>query len=70
MGELPAGWAKPANATKWHYFPVSSIMSLCFRWMAGELGGRDDTNDGHKDNCVICQRKVKELRASALVSNS
>lgn len=58
---LPAGWAKPANSRKYHYFPASETMALCHRWMfAGEY--REDEYDEHPENCTACRKLVIKHR--------
>lgn len=57
---LPAGWARPASASKWHYFPAGEPRSLCMQWAL--VGERDDSDDDSPQNCASCRRKVKALR--------
>lgn len=51
-----AGWARPINSKKWHWFDAKSEISACGRWMY--FGERPEPEgDDHPDNCAACRRK-------------
>jgi hypothetical protein len=53
----PAGWAWPLNLRKAHYFAEGAGISLCGKVMY--LGSqREQGNDGSKDNCADCKRRL------------
>lgn len=63
MSELQAGWARPAQSRKWHYFPAHELRAICGNWLFG--GEREDGYDDHADNCAACRRKVATLRIAS-----
>ena len=51
-----AGWARPINSRKWHWFASGSARSVCGRWLFfGKR--RDPAADHHPENCAACRRK-------------
>lgn len=63
MSELLAGWSRPAQSRKWHYFPAHELHAVCGKWMFA--GYREDEYDDHSENCAACRRKVKVLRLAS-----
>jgi hypothetical protein len=54
--ELEEGWGLPGNATKAHYFLRGDARSLCMKWMY--TWPREKGNDGSRDNCADCKRRL------------
>lgn len=59
------GWSKPPTARKWHYFLAGDNRSICGGYGFNIDGYREDTNDSHKENCKVCQKKLAPIRAKA-----
>jgi hypothetical protein len=60
MKEFVAGWSKPENSRKWHYYGVDR-RSLCGKWilLSGCIDEDNQTTDSAgKADCVICARKL------------
>lgn len=56
-----AGWARPINSRKWHWFAAGSHIAICGRWMY--FGERPEpAGDDHPDNCTAC-RQIKTRQA-------
>lgn len=52
-----AGWARPIDSRKWHFFRAEDTRSICGRWMY--FGERPEPGgDDHPENCTAC-RKAK-----------
>lgn len=58
-----SGWGRPANATKWHYFPQDQGMSLCHKW-GFYFGTVEQGSDDHPDNCAECKRMLASIRTA------
>jgi len=51
-----AGWARPINSSKWHWFDANSEVSICGRWLF--FGARPEPEgDHHPDNCAGCRSR-------------
>ncbi|HEY2452849.1 MAG TPA: hypothetical protein VGI71_09550 [Scandinavium sp.] len=53
-----AGWARPVNANKHHYFKAGELTSICGRWMLFSDNREPDTFES-PDDCTACRRKLK-----------
>lgn len=61
----PAGWGKPANSRKWHYF--EDARSICTRWLfTGAL--EPDTGEPNPDDCAGCRRALERKKAKEKAS--
>ncbi|HIB9845944.1 TPA: hypothetical protein ACWZIO_003183 [Escherichia coli] len=58
MSEKTAGWARPANSRKYHYFARDEVTSICRRWMYS--GEREPDSFESPDDCVVCRRKLNK----------
>ena len=58
-----AGWARPINASKHHYFAEDEATSICGRWMYFGHDREPDTFES-PDDCVACRRKLNKERAA------
>lgn len=54
-----AGWARPINANKHHFFLEDEVTSICGRWMYFATDLEPDTFESSED-CASCRRKVNK----------
>ncbi|EDZ8927967.1 hypothetical protein FWN46_08010 [Salmonella enterica] len=57
-----AGWARPINASKHHYFTEGATTSICGRWMYFGHNREPDTFES-PDDCATCRRKLNRTRS-------
>lgn len=57
-----AGWARPINANKHHYFKENEMTSICGKWMLFSDNREPDTFES-ADDCAACRKKInKEIK--------
>ncbi|MFH2431889.1 hypothetical protein [Citrobacter freundii] len=57
-----AGWARPLNANKHHFFAENEATSVCGRWMYFGHDREPDTFES-PDDCVVCRKKLSNGNA-------
>lgn len=59
---IKQGWARPLNASKFHYFVKGD--SLCGHWM---FLGRDFEPDEYEstDDCRVCRRRLNAIKETS-----
>ncbi|KNC93629.1 hypothetical protein [Trabulsiella odontotermitis] len=60
MAKRNAGWARPVNASKHHYFKEDEVTSICGRWMLFSDIREPDTFES-PDDCKECRKRVNAL---------
>ncbi|EBR3877723.1 hypothetical protein T062_18840 [Salmonella enterica subsp. arizonae] len=58
-----AGWVRPVNASKHHFFTENETTSICGRWMHFGHNREPDTFES-PDDCVACRRKLNKERSA------
>ncbi|HEY3591901.1 MAG TPA: hypothetical protein VGL07_17810 [Buttiauxella sp.] len=59
---LTAGWARPLNSRKHHFFKEGEAVSICGKWMLVNPVREPDTFES-PDDCLACRRKLTKEQA-------
>ncbi len=64
MSKRNAGWARPLNSRKHHFFKEDEVTSICGRWMMFGDGREPDTFES-PDDCAACRKKLSKEGGAA-----
>lgn len=59
----PAGWSRPLNSKKHHYFEEGSSESICGKWLFFG-GSREPDTFESPDDCAACRKKLNKAKAN------
>lgn len=54
-----AGWARPLNSRRHHFFKAGEITSICGKWMLYSDNREPDTFES-PDDCASCRKKINK----------
>lgn len=64
MNNRKAGWSRPINCNKHHFFGEDEITSICGKWMYFGHDRETDTFES-PDDCADCRRQLNKLKAKS-----